>query len=62
MVRWIIAFSVLCITSATIGFGRLVPAASAWNGISLAVFAFSAVVLIACFDALETQAPGSEDG
>ena len=61
MLRWVIAFSVLCITSATIGFGRLVPAASAWNSVSLAVFAFSAVLLIACFDAFETQGPTPDD-
>ena len=61
MVRWIIAFSVLCITSAAIGFGRIVPTASAWNSVSLAVFAFSAVSLIACFDAFETQGSGSDD-
>ena len=62
MVRWIIAFSVLCITSAAVGFGRFVPAASAWNSVSLAVFAFSAVLLIASFDAYETQGPASDDG
>lgn len=55
MLRWIIALSILCATSATIGFGQFVPMASSLNGLCLTVFALSAVLLIGSFEAYETR-------
>ncbi len=56
MLRWITLFSLLCGTSALLGFSNMVPAASSLNGLCLAIFAFSAVLLIGSFEAYETQA------
>ena len=55
MLRWIIALTVLCGVSATLGFGQFVPLASAPSGLFLAIFAVSATLLIGSFEAYETQ-------
>ena len=59
MLRWIIALSVVCVTSAVAGF-RFIPFSSPVNGLCLTIFAVSGVMLISALDALETSAMASD--
>ena len=57
MLRWIFSLSALCVVSAAMGFGKIVPLASSLEGLCLAVSALSATLLIGSFEAYETQGP-----
>jgi len=60
MLRWILALFTLCVASAALGFGKIVPLPGASASICLAVFALSATLLIGSFEAYETQAVRAE--
>ena len=56
MLRWMIGLAGLCLTSAVLGLGHVVPLASATQSMFLALTALSGSLLFCSFDAFETQA------
>lgn len=60
MLRWMFALFALCVGSAVLGFGRIVPLPEGSASICLAIFALSATLLIGSFEAYETQAIRTE--
>ena len=55
MLRWIFALATLCVASAALGFGKIVPLADASSSLCLVVFALSGTLLIGSFEAYETH-------
>ncbi len=60
MLRWILALLALCVGSAVLGFGKVVPLPDGSASVCLAIFALSATLLIGSFEAYETQAIRAE--
>ena len=56
MLRVLMALAALCVGSALMGFGKIVPLQSSASGLCLAIFALSATLLIGSVEAYETQA------
>ena len=56
MLRLIMALAALCVGSAAMGLGKVIPVPATTSGLCLAVFAISATLLIGSFEAYETQA------
>lgn len=56
MLRLMMALSALCVGSAAMGLGKIMPLPATTSGLCLAVFALSATLLIGSFEAYETEA------
>ena len=56
MLRLMMALSALCVGSAAMGLGKVIPLPATTSGLCLAVFALSATLLIGSFEAYETEA------
>ena len=56
MLRWMMALAALCVVSAALGFGHVMPVGGTASGLCLAVFALSGTLLIGSLEAYETQA------
>ena len=56
MLRLMMALSALCVVSAAMGLGKVMPLPATTSGLCLAVFALSATLLIGSFEAYETEA------
>ncbi len=56
MLRWILTLAFICASSVTIGLGHVWAVSTTFSTLCLTVFAFSAVLLIGCFEAYETRA------
>ena len=56
MLRLMMALAALCVGSAAMGLGKVMPLPATTSGLCLAVFALSATLLIGSFEAYETEA------